>query len=205
MEFRHPCTIVTKSWLIEHDIDLLQALAKQNLVRVFFSVTTLDHELARILEPRATAPSRRVQSISTLCEAGIDVGVMFAPVIPAINDCEMEAVLKCCRKAGAAYADYVLLRLPLEVEPLFIDWLETWKPHRKEHVLSLLRQCHKGKVYNAGFHQRMRGSGVYAQMIRQRFRHAHKRLGFVQKRAPLATDLFRRPVAKGKQLSLLSE
>ncbi len=202
LEFRHPCTIVTKSWLVERDIDLLQELARRRLVQVFLSVTTLDHGLARILEPRATAPLRRVETLERLRQAGIKTGAMFAPVIPAINEHEMEAVLSRCHQAGIAQAGYVLLRLPLEVEPLFIDWLETHMPERKAHVLSLLRQCHEGELYSARFHQRMRGSGPYAEIIRQRFHRLQRRLGLNRQREALDRTQFRVPPVKGGQRPL---
>ncbi len=201
-EYRHPCTIVTKSWLVERDIDVLREMAANRLVRVFLSVTTLDRALARVMEPRATAPDRRLATIKRLHEAGIETGVMFAPVIPALNDYEMEAVLSAAAQAGAEFCGYVLLRLPLEVEPLFIDWLTNHFPDKAEHVLSLIRQSRGGKLNQAGFHERFRGKGVYAEMIAQRFRRARRKLNYFGDRTPLNTSLYNAGGTMQRQLDL---
>jgi len=177
-ECRHPFSIVTKNALVERDLDLLAPLAKMNLVKVFLSVTTLDNRLAAKMEPRASAPHRRLQTIRTLHEAGVPVGVMFAPVIPMINDAELEAVLEATRAAGADSAGYVLIRLPHELKVLFREWLQQHVPLRAEHVMSLIQQLRGGRDYDASFGTRMRGEGVFAQLIAKRFALAHQRLGF---------------------------
>lgn len=177
LETRHPVTLVTKSSLILRDLDLLAALAERNLVHASISVTTLDDTLKRRLEPRTASPPARLRTIATLADAGVPVGVMAAPIIPALNDCELESILTAASAAGARRAGYILLRLPHEVAPLFKDWLDTHYPERREHVLSILRQCRDGALYRAGWGQRMRGSGVFAELLEKRFRSATKRLG----------------------------
>ncbi|MCL7714863.1 PA0069 family radical SAM protein [Stenotrophomonas mori] len=177
-ETRHPFSLITKNALIERDIDLLAPLAEQHLVSVHFSVTTLDPHLSARLEPRASAPHARLRAMRRLHEAGIPVGVMVAPVIPWINDAELEAVLEAARDAGARSAGYVLLRLPYEVAPLFRDWLQAHHPQRAEHVMSTLGQLRGGKDYDSRFGKRMRGEGVYAQLLSRRFALASRRLGF---------------------------
>ena len=177
-ETRHPFSLITKNALVERDIDLLAPLAAQRLVSVHFSVTSLDPHLSAKLEPRASAPHARLRAMRRLHEAGIPVGVMVAPVIPWINDAELEAVLEAAREAGASSAGYVLLRLPYEVAPLFRDWLQAHHPQRAEHVMSTLRQLRGGKDYDGSFGKRMRGEGVYAQLLSRRFALARKRLGF---------------------------
>ena len=178
LETRHPFSLITKNALVERDIDLLAPLAAQRLVSVHFSVTSLDPHLSAKLEPRASAPHARLRAMRRLHEAGIPVGVMVAPVIPWINDAELEAVLEAAREAGASSAGYVLLRLPYEVAPLFRDWLQAHHPQRAEHVMSTLRQLRGGKDYDGSFGKRMRGEGVYAQLLSRRFALARKRLGF---------------------------
>ncbi len=175
---RHPVGIVTKSALIERDIDLLATLAEQRLCHVMISLTTLDRTLARKMEPRAAAPHRRLETIARLREHGIPVGVLIAPVIPALNDHEMEALLEAAREAGAMAAGYVTIRLPREVEPLFDDWLQTHYPLKASHVMSRIRDLHGGKAYDPDFGRRMRGSGVFAELIRKRFRLAANKLDF---------------------------
>ncbi|HWU35910.1 MAG TPA: PA0069 family radical SAM protein [Methylovorus sp.] len=194
-EHRHPLTIVTKSAMVERDIDLLAPMAADNLARVFISITTLDRHLSRIMEPRAAAPQRRLRTLQRLAQAGIPCGVMTAPMIPALNDAEMEQILEEAHAAGARYAGYVLLRLPLEVAPLFEEWLQQHFPLKAAHVMSIIRQSRGGKAYDAQFHQRMRGQGIFADLLAQRFRLAASRLGFMQERSPLNTRLFRPPVA----------
>jgi DNA repair photolyase len=174
----HPFSIVTKNALVERDLDLLAPLAARRLVKVYLSVTTLDNQLAARLEPRASAPHRRVQAIRTLAAAGVPTGVMFAPAIPMINDAEMEAVLEACREAGAESAGYVLLRLPHELKPLFREWLATHYPQRAEHVMSLMTQLHGGREYDSSFGRRQTGAGPFAQLLARRFRLAQQRLGY---------------------------
>ncbi|WP_411833487.1 PA0069 family radical SAM protein [Pseudoxanthomonas mexicana] len=183
-EARHPFTLITKNALVERDLDLLAPLAAQNLVRVHFSITTLDNGLSSRLEPRAAAPHARLRALRRLHEAGVPVGVMFAPAIPWVNDSELEAVLEAAREAGAQSAGYVLLRLPHEVAPLFRDWLATHVPDRAEHVMSTINQLRGGKDYDSAFGKRMRGEGVYADLLARRFALARKRLGFDPHRLP---------------------
>jgi DNA repair photolyase len=201
-ECQHPLTIVTKSRLIQRDIDLLAELAKKELVQVFISVTSLDAELAQKLEPRASAPYRRVETIQTLSDAGIPVGIMFAPVIPCINDTEMEHILETSVDAGAETAGYVMLRLPYEVRELFREWLSVHMPLKKQHVMSMINDIREGKDYDANYHSRMRGAGVYASMIRKRFEHGCKILGLNRQRHELRTDIFQAPILPGTQQSL---
>jgi DNA repair photolyase len=177
-ECRHPFSIVTKNAMVERDLDLLAPLAAAHLVKVFLSVTTLDNRLAAKMEPRASAPHRRVQAIKRLSEAGVPTGVMFAPVIPMVNDAELEAVLTAAREAGASSAGYVLVRLPHELKAMFRDWLREHLPERAEHVMSLIRQSRGGADYDASFGKRMRGAGVFADLIAQRFAVALRKLGF---------------------------
>ena len=198
LDTHHPCTIVTKGTLIERDLDLLSELATRGLVAVMISVTTLDNDLKRGLEPRTPAGARRIECIRRLCHAGIDTGVLVAPVIPRINDHEMEAILEAARDAGARRAGYVLIRLPHEVEPLFREWLEAHLPERAEHVLSLIRDCHGGQAYDARFGRRMRGQGAVAELIGKRFEVARRRLGFDGVRSELDASGFRKPRAGGQ-------
>ncbi|MGZ8191779.1 MAG: PA0069 family radical SAM protein [Methylococcaceae bacterium] len=197
-ETRHPVSIVTKSALVERDIDLLAAMAKQGLVSVFLSVTTLDRCLARTLEPRAAAPQRRLEALAALREAGIPAGVLVAPVIPALNDHELESIVKAAHAAGAMSAEYILLRLPLEVAGLFEEWLNQHYPLKAGHVLNLVRESRGGKVYDGAFQQRMTGTGNYADVIGQRFRLICKRLELDRGLPDLRTDLFRKPEAGGQ-------
>jgi DNA repair photolyase len=177
-ECSHPFSIVTKNAMVERDLDLLVPLARRNLVKVYLSVTTLDNRLAAKMEPRASAPHRRIEALRTLSAAGVPTGVMFAPAIPMLNDHELEAVLEAARDAGVTSAGYVLLRLPHELKDLFREWLETHYPDRAAHILSLMRQLHGGREYDAKFGQRHTGAGPYAQLLARRFRLAHQRLGF---------------------------
>lgn len=177
-EARHPFSLITKNALILRDIDLLRSLARDNLVQVYLSVTSLDNRLSAALEPRASAPHSRLRAIRALHEAGVPVGAMLAPVIPWVNDHELEAVLQAVREAGGGSAGYVLLRLPHEVAPLFRDWLQTHVPDRAAHVMSTLNQLRGGKDYDAAFGKRMRGEGVYADLLARRFALALKRCGF---------------------------
>jgi DNA repair photolyase len=177
LERSHPVTLITKSGLIERDLDLLGPLAHKGLCSVRISVTTLDDGLKRKLEPRTASGSARLDAISKLSAAGVPTGVLVAPVIPAINDCEIEAILEASKLAGATSASYVLLRLPLEVKDLFSDWLQLHYPQRAKHVLSLITQSRGGKMYEAKFGKRMTGEGVFADMIRKRFDLACHRFG----------------------------
>jgi DNA repair photolyase len=196
-EARHPFSFVTKSAIAERDLDLLGPLAEQGLVRAFVSVTTLDAELARRLEPRAAAPHRRLQTIRTLSEAGVPTGVMVAPVIPALTDKDLESILEAAAESGACSAGYVFLRLPHELKPLFKQWLETHYPLRAEHVMSLIRQSRDGKEYDARFGSRMVGAGRFAALIAQRFRIAQQRFGLDREMPSHRLDLFRPPTRQG--------
>jgi DNA repair photolyase len=202
-EFRHPVGIVTKSPLILRDMDILGEMAEMGLAKVALSVTTLDRKLARMMEPRAGTPSRRLQAIKALSDAHIPTGVMFAPAIPALNDGEMEAVLSAAAEAGARSAGYVLLRLPLEIKDLFREWLEGNVPDRARHVMSLVRSMRGGKDYDSQWNTRMRGTGPYAEMMARRFHLAVKRLGLNQPSKPLDIGKFKRPPRVGEQLALL--
>ncbi|MDP9066020.1 MAG: radical SAM protein, partial [Pseudomonadota bacterium] len=192
---RHPVTIVTKGSLILRDLDLLAGLAGDRLVSVMLSITTLSDDIKRILEPRAASPLSRLRVIAALRDAGVPVGVMVAPVIPAITDHEMEAILEAARGAGADCAGYVLLRLPHEVKTLFRDWLSEHYPDRAGHVMSLINQARGGKDYDSRFGARMRGTGAYADLLRARFDLATRRLGLssAHDRHDLDTGLFRPP------------
>jgi DNA repair photolyase len=201
-EFRHPVGIVTKSALIARDIDLLAPMAEQGLVKVALSVTTLDRTLARAMEPRAATPPKRLETIRLLSEAGIPVGVMTAPIIPALNDGEMEAILSEARDAGATEAGYVLLRLPLEIKDLFREWLEVHAPDRAKHVLSLMKSMRGGKDYDSNWGARMKGDGPYAKLIARRFQLATRRLGINRNRLELDITKFRRPQRAVSQLAL---
>ena len=199
----HPVMIVTKSAMVTRDIDLLAPMAEKGLARVGISVTTLDRKLARTMEPRASTPTKRLEAIRLISEAGIPAGVLVAPIIPALNDHEIERVLDSAKTAGASEASYVLLRLPLEVSPLFRDWLLRNYPDRYRHVMSLIRSMRGGKDYDAEFGKRMKGSGPYAWQIGRRFELAAKRLGLNLTRRQLRGDLFVPPLGMGVQLSLL--
>jgi DNA repair photolyase len=196
-------TIVTKSAAVVRDLDLLAPMARQDLARVAISVTTLAGELARRLEPRAAAPQRRLQAIRQLSAAGVPTAVMVAPIIPALTDQEIEGIMEAAAAAGATSAGYVLLRLPHEVKELFTGWLEAHAPGRAGHVLSLVRQCRGGRLYDATFGSRMRGEGPYAQLIERRFATAKRRLGLTGATRVLRTDLFVPPDPDQRQLRLL--
>jgi DNA repair photolyase len=200
---RHPVTIVTKSALIVRDIDLLADLARDRLVSVSLSITSLTNDIKRTLEPRTASPHARLRVIEQLARVGIPVGVMVAPVIPAITDHEMEDILHAARHAGATRASYVLLRLPHEVKILFREWLSAHYPDRAKHVMSLINQSRGGKDYDSKFGVRMRGTGPYAELLRTRFELATRKLGFAGagERHELATHLFRPPTATS-QLTL---
>ena len=199
----HPVAIVTKSALVMRDIDILKEMAAKNLVRVGLSVTTLDRKLARTMEPRAATPQRRLEAIRALSEAGIQTAIMVAPIIPALNDHEIERILDAGKAAGAMEASYVILRLPLEVSPLFRNWLLQNYPDRYRHVMSLIRSMRGGKDYDADFSKRMKGAGPYAWQISRRFEMATKRLELTRRNIALRDDLFVPPDGSGVQLSLL--
>jgi DNA repair photolyase len=203
-ECRHPVTIVTKSALIIRDIDLLQDLAKDELVSVMLSVTSMSPDIKRTLEPRTASPQARLRVIQQLSEAGIPVGVLVAPVIPAITDHEMEDILAAAKAAGAISAGYVLLRLPHELKILFREWLAEHYPERAKHVMSLINQARGGKDYDSQFGTRMRGTGPYAELLRTRFELAKRKLGFApeSERYELTTRLFRPPRPDTPQLTL---
>lgn len=201
---QHPVGIVTKSALVTRDIDILSRLAHRGLVKVALSVTTLDRALARAMEPRASTPPRRIEAIRRLSDAGIPVTVMVAPIIPALNDHEIEAILSAAKDAGAREAGYVMLRLPFELKDVFREWLATEYPDRAKRVIALLRTMHGGADYKPVFGHRQRGSGPYAEQVAARFRLGVKRLGLNERgRYRLRTDLFCRPVALGGQMMLL--
>ncbi|MGD0640878.1 MAG: PA0069 family radical SAM protein [Roseiarcus sp.] len=203
---RHPVGIVTKSNLILRDLDLLAPMAAQGLVKVFVSVTTLDRSVARRMEPRAPTPGRRIEAIERLAEAGVPVGVMAAPIIPAVNDGEIETILTRAYQAGAREAGYVTLRLPLELREIFREWLAVNFPDKLKHALSLTQSMHGGKDYDSQWGRRMAGSGPYAWMIGRRFEIAARRLGYRETPIELRSDLFRAPALGGasepRQLSL---
>ena len=198
----HPVGIVTKSALVTRDIDILSRMAERNLVRVAISVTTLDPALARTMEPRAATPPRRLEALRQLSEAGIPTSVMVAPVIPAINDADIERILDAAALAGVKGAGFVLLRLPLEVRDLFKEWLMANFPDRYRHVLKLIRDMRGGKDYDSTWGKRMTGTGPYAWMIGRRFEAHCEKLGLNQERARLTTEHFQNPKKGTEQLSL---
>jgi DNA repair photolyase len=199
---RHPATIVTKSALVLRDLDILAPMAEAGLARVMISVTTLDPALARKMEPRAPTPKRRLEALAGLNRAGVPAGVLAAPMIPALNDGELDAILRSSAEAGAETAGYLLLRLPLEIKQLFEEWLESHFPERKAHVLSLMRQARGGKLYQARFGLRMKGSGAYAELLERRFRLACKKLGLNRNDWQLDTSQFTPPKRESPQLTL---
>jgi DNA repair photolyase len=195
-EFRHAFSIITKSAGVERDIDLLAPLARDRLVAVYVSIPTLDGELARVMEPRAASPARRLKTIQTLAAAGISVGVSVSPMIPFINEPELERVLQCAKDAGASSAFATVLRLPWEVNPLFQQWLQTHFPERAERVMARVRELRGGRDNDPRFHDRMTGQGVWAQLLAQRFAKATARLGLDRQRIALDLSAFRRPPVK---------
>jgi len=202
-ESHHPVTIVTKGSLVVRDLDVLSTLAAERLVKVFVSVTTLDDELKRRMEPRAASPRARLAAIGKLAEAGIPVGVMYAPVVPAINDHELEAVLDAAASAGAKTAGYVLLRLPGEVRDLFFEWLDLHFPDRAQKVRHRIRELRGGRDNDPRFGHRMRGQGPWAELLRRRFEAACRKHGYVSGRSePLSTLLFRPPNRTPGQMEL---
>jgi DNA repair photolyase len=201
-ETRHPLSIVTKSALVLRDLDLLADMARDGLVKVFVSVTTLDPALARRMEPRAAAPHRRLATIAALREAGVPVGVMVAPIIPALNDHEIERILEAAAGAGAGSAGWVMLRLPHEVRGLFLDWLQAHHPLRAAKVLAHIQAVRGGRLNDPQFGSRMRGQGPQAALIARRFALASRRHGLDRPARPTRTDHFRPPPANPDQLDL---
>jgi DNA repair photolyase len=199
LEARHPCTVITKSAMVERDLDLLAPLARDGLVAVLVSVTSLDNRLSAKLEPRASAPHRRLQAIRALSEAGVPVGVLVSPVIPRVTDEDLEAILEAAHVAGARQASYAVVRLPHEVAELFARWLEDHVPERAAHVMSLVRQMRGGRANDARFGVRMKGEGVFAELLARRFKVATRRLGYATAEAwNLRCDLFRPPGPQGQ-------
>jgi DNA repair photolyase len=198
----HPVGIVTKSALITRDIDILARMAERQLARVCISITTLDAKIARAMEPRAPTPTKRLDAVRQLAEAGIPTTVMVAPIIPALTDPEIERILTAAKEAGARSAGYVMLRLPLEISGLFREWLASEFPDRAERVMHLMQSMHGGRDYTSDWGVRQRGTGPYADQIGMRFRLAVKRLGLNKDRSELRTDLFTRPVLAGQQMPL---
>jgi DNA repair photolyase len=201
-DFNHPVGIVTKSALVLRDLDILGPMAERGLVQVSLSLTTLDRGLARRMEPRASTPARRLEAIAGLAVAGVPAGVMTAPMIPGLNDMELEKLLEAAAGAGARTAGYVLLRLPLEIKDLFREWLETHVPDRAERVLNLIRETRDGRLNDPNFGSRMKGQGPYAELIAKRFKLATRRHGLNRERWQPNLSLFRRPPRPGDQLSL---
>ena len=203
-DFNHPVAIATKSTLVARDIDILSSLAERGLASVGVSVTTLDRDLARKMEPRAATPAKRLQTIRRLSGAGIPVSVMAAPMIPFLNDAELESILEAAAEAGATGATYIFLRLPLELKELFSEWLRVHAPGKARHVLNMVRESRGGRLYSSDFSTRMSGTGAYADMLARRFQLACRRLGLNRSRGALEgldTTQFRPP--GGRQLRLL--
>jgi DNA repair photolyase len=198
----HPVGIVTKSALVIRDLDILSRMAARGLVKVALSVTTLDRTLARAMEPRAATPQRRLDTLALLAKAGVPTTVMVAPIIPALNEPEIERILDAAAATGVSEAGYVILRLPLEVRDIFVEFLEREFPDRAKHVMSLVRSMRGGKDYDSEWSKRMSGDGPHAWQIGRRFEIAAKRLGLNQRRLRLRTDLFKPPAAKEAQMSL---
>ena len=203
--FQHPFSLITKSALVQRDLDLLAPIAAANLVRVAISVTSLDRKLARSMEPRAATPERRIATIKALTGAGVPVTVMFAPAIPGLNDHEMEAVLERAAEAGATGAGYVALRLPLEIAGLFREWLATDHPDRAAKVMSLVRQMRGGKDYDSDWGSRMKGQGPIAELMAQRFKAAKRRYGLETGFGALDLTKFRVPPKRGDQRDLFGD
>jgi DNA repair photolyase len=200
--FNHPVSIITKSARILRDLDILAPMAADGLVHVMLSVTTLDGKLARLIEPRASAPAKRLATIKALAEAGIPVGVLASPMIPGLNDAELEGIIEAAAEAGARQAGYILIRLPLEVKDLFQEWLAAHYPDRAGRVLSLIRQCRAGALNESEFGRRMVGEGHYARLLQRRMRRALKRHGLDRPMPDFDCSRFAKPLAEGNQLAL---
>ena len=202
-EFNHPVTIVTKSALVARDADILGPMGQKGLARVALSLTTLDAGLSRRMEPRAATPQRRLWALRQLTAAGCPTAVMLAPVIPAINDHELEALVRAAANSGAQGASYIVLRLPLEVRDLFVEWLREHFPDRATRVMRYVRELHGGKDYDPQWGKRLSGTGVYADLIRRRFQRAADQHGLSRETQPLRTDLFCAPAAETPQFSFM--
>ena len=200
--YNHPAAIITKSGLVARDLDILASMAERHLVSVAISVTSLDRKLARVMEPRAATPPKRLATIRELTEAGVPVRVMAAPMIPFLNDAELENILEASHDAGARHAAYVLLRLPHELKDLFSEWLEEHFPDKAKHVLNQLLETRDGNLYVAEFGKRMKGTGVYAELLAQRFQAACRRLGLNETRVQTDYTSFRPPPRPGDQMTL---
>ena len=201
-EHRHPVTITTKGSLITRDVDLLRKMAREKLVRVSISLTTLDNRLSRAMEPRCAAPARRLAIVRELAKSGVPVGIGLAPIVPGLTDPEIEHLLRAGAEAGADSASFIMLRLPLEVAPLFEDWLEREYPNRAAKIMARVREMHGGKAYSAQWFKRMQGEGVHASLIKRRFELARRKHGLDRDRFQPRCDLFRVPPRAGDQLSL---
>jgi DNA repair photolyase len=204
-EHEHPVSVVTKSNLVLRDLDLLSDMAEKRLACVLISVTTLDRKLARRMEPRAPTPDRRIQAMRILSDAGVPVGVLSSPMIPGLNDAEMESILEESAKAGATFAGYILIRLPREVKGLFSEWLQTHYPTKASRVIHLIRASHGGKLYEPQLGVRMGGTGEYAELLGRRFQIALRRFGLHVERPVLDVSRFRVPPNKGDQIRLFEE
>jgi len=204
-DYNHPVSIITKSSRILRDLDLLAPMGQKNLAHVMISITTLDPGLARVMEPRASSPANRVKAMKALNAAGVHTGLLASPMIPAINDMELEAILEAAAEAGAVQAGYIFLRLPNELKEFFEDWLRTHFPDRADRVLSLIRQCRDGGLNSSQFGERMRGTGAYADMLNKRFKVACKKLGISRRNETweFDTTLFQPPPRAGDQMELL--
>lgn len=200
--FRHPVGIATKGVLIERDVDILAEMGQAGLARVGISVTTLQADLSRKMEPRVPSPARRLRAIEALTKAGVPVRVMISPIVPGLTDHELEGIVDAARDAGAVAASMIPIRLPREVADLWQDWLAEHYPERMGRVMSKLRDMHGGKAYEAEFGKRMRGEGIWADLLHQRFKRAVKAAGLAERLSPLRTDLFEVPLANGDQLAL---
>ena len=202
--FNQPISIISKSNLITRDIDILGPMGREKMASAFISITTLDRSLARAMEPRASTPAKRLEAISRLADAGVPVGVGFAPVIPGLNDHELESILEAAAKAGATTAMYVTLRLPLEIKDLFKEWLADARPDRAARVMSLVRQTRGGREYDADWTQRMKGTGPIAELMSTRFKAAVKRFGLDVPRHELDVTKFNVPASARFQLDLFA-
>ena len=202
LEARQPIAVITKNALVTRDLDLLKPMAERNLVNIALSITSLDQALTRVMEPRTSSPAARLRAIRELSDAGIPTHVMVAPIIPSLNDSEVPAILRAARNAGATSAAYVLLRLPLTVKPVFLEWLERHLPGQKEKIESRLRETRGGQLYESEFGTRMTGRGEMADQIRQTFDVFAKKYDLTHGHQPLDTSQFRRPIPKSGQLRL---
>jgi DNA repair photolyase len=200
--FNHPVSIVTKSAGILRDADILARMAAKHLACVHISITTLDPVLARAMEPRAASPARRLAALAALNQAGIPAGVLASPMIPGVNDAELESILEAAAKCGATHANTILLRLPLELADLFTDWLHEFLPDRASHVLSLIRQSRAGQLNDTGFHTRFTGAGPYAELLGKRFARAARQFGLDGERAPLDNSQFKIPSAAQRETQM---